>query len=165
MGFPGDSDGNESSCSVGDPGLIPGLGRSPRKGNSNPLQYSCLKNPMKGGAWQSIVHVVAKGQTWLSDFTFFLSMLHDISFHKSKNTRTYYMLYNHSQTTYPRVLIVYKALFLAAFLVAQTVKNPPAIRQTWVWPLDWEGSLGGGHGNPLQCSCLKNPHGQRSPVG
>ena len=45
MGFPGGSDGKESACNAGDLGLIPGLGRSPGGGNSNPLQYSCLENP------------------------------------------------------------------------------------------------------------------------
>ena len=49
-----------------DVGLIPGLGRSPRVGNGNPLQYSCLRNPMDGGAWWAIVHGVAKSQTQLS---------------------------------------------------------------------------------------------------
>ena len=46
MGFPDGSDGKESACSAGDPGLIPGSGRSPGEGNDNPLQYSCLENPM-----------------------------------------------------------------------------------------------------------------------
>ena len=46
-GFPGGSDGKESTCNAGDPGLIPGLGRSPGEGNGNPLQYSCLENPME----------------------------------------------------------------------------------------------------------------------
>ena len=45
---------------VGDTGSIPGLGRSPREGNGNPLQYSCLGNPMDRGAWRAIVHGVAK---------------------------------------------------------------------------------------------------------
>ena len=45
---------------VGDTGSIPGLGRSPREGNGNPLQYSCLGNPMNRGAWWAIVHGVAK---------------------------------------------------------------------------------------------------------
>ena len=45
MGFPGGSDGKESACNVGDPGSIPGLGRSPGEGNGNPFQYSCLGNP------------------------------------------------------------------------------------------------------------------------
>ena len=53
------------------PGSIPGLGRSPGEGNGNPLQYSCLENPMDGGAWRAIVHGVAKSWTRLSDFTSF----------------------------------------------------------------------------------------------
>ena len=60
------------SCyNAGDPGSIPGSGRSPGEGNGNPLQYSCLENPMDGGAWQATVHGVAKSRTQLSDFTFF----------------------------------------------------------------------------------------------
>ena len=50
-GSPAGSDGKESACNAGDPGSIPGLGRSPGEGNGNPLQYSCLENPMDGGAW------------------------------------------------------------------------------------------------------------------
>ena len=46
-----------------DPGSIPGLGRSPREENGNPLQYSCLENPMDRGAWQAVVHGDAKRQT------------------------------------------------------------------------------------------------------
>ena len=49
--FPGGSDGKVSAYNVGDPGLIPGLGRSTGEGNGNPLQYSCLENPMDGEAW------------------------------------------------------------------------------------------------------------------
>ena len=48
---PGGSEVKVSACSVGDPGSIPGLGRSPGEGNGSPLQYSCLENPMEGGAW------------------------------------------------------------------------------------------------------------------
>ena len=51
MGFPGGSDGKESTCNVGDLGSIPGLGRSPGEENGNLLQYSCLENPMDRGAW------------------------------------------------------------------------------------------------------------------
>ena len=54
---------------MGDPGLIPGSGRSPGEGNGNPLQYYCLENPMDRGAWWATVHGVAKSQTQLSDFT------------------------------------------------------------------------------------------------
>ena len=48
--------------------------------------------------------------------------------------------------------------------MAQTVKNLPAVRETWVQFLGWEDPLEGGHGNPLQYSCLEDPHGQRSLV-
>ena len=51
MDFPGGTDGKASAYSVGDPGLILGLGRSSGEGNGNPLQYSCQENPMDGGAW------------------------------------------------------------------------------------------------------------------
>ena len=61
--FPGGSDGKASAYSVGDPGSIPGWGRSPGEGNGTPLQYSCLENPMDGGAWWATVHGVAKSQT------------------------------------------------------------------------------------------------------
>ena len=50
LGFPGGSDGKESACSAGDPGLTPGSGRSPREENGYPLQYSCLENSMDRGA-------------------------------------------------------------------------------------------------------------------
>ena len=53
----------ESVCNAGDSGLIPGLGRSPGKGNDNPLQYSCLENPMDRGAWWATVHGVAQSHT------------------------------------------------------------------------------------------------------
>ena len=60
MGFPGDQCGKESSCNVRDASLVPGSRRSPGEGNGNPLQYSCLGNPMDRGAWQATVHGVAK---------------------------------------------------------------------------------------------------------
>ena len=65
-GFPGGSDSGESAYSVGDLGSIPGLGISSGGGHGNPLQYSCLENPMEG-AWQATVHGVTKSQTLLSD--------------------------------------------------------------------------------------------------
>ena len=51
LGFPGSSDGKASAYNAGDPGSIPGSGRSPGEGNGTLLQYSCLENPMGGGAW------------------------------------------------------------------------------------------------------------------
>ena len=73
-GFPGGSEVKASACSAGDLGLIPGFGRSPGEGNDNPLQYSCLENPMDGGAWWATVHGVSTRLTLhskvKSNFTF-----------------------------------------------------------------------------------------------
>ena len=61
--FPGGSDGKASTCDAGDLGSIPGSGRSHGEGNGNPLQYSCLENPIGGGAWDLKVHGVTKSWT------------------------------------------------------------------------------------------------------
>ena len=85
--FPGGSNGKESTCKAGDPGSIPGSGRSSGEGNGYPLQYSCLENSMDRGTWHAMVHgdrgawwvtvhAVPKSQTWLSDY---LSILKEIS--------------------------------------------------------------------------------------
>ena len=66
--MPGGSDGKASAYNAGDPGSIPGLGRSPGEENGNPLQYSCLENSMDGGAWWATVHGVTKSRTRLRDF-------------------------------------------------------------------------------------------------
>ena len=63
VGFPGGSDGNASAYNVEDLGSVPGLGKSPGEGNGNPLQYSCLKNPMDGGAWWATVHGIKESDT------------------------------------------------------------------------------------------------------
>ena len=63
--FPGGSEGKASACNVGDLGSIPGWERSAAEGNGNPLQYSCLENPMARGAWWATVQGVAKSQTRL----------------------------------------------------------------------------------------------------
>ena len=65
MGFPGGSDGQETSCNTGDLGAISGLRTSPEGGRGNPLQYSRLENPMLRGDWQATVHGVAKSTTEL----------------------------------------------------------------------------------------------------
>ena len=67
--FPGGSEGKASACNAGDPGSIPGSGRSPGEGNGNPLQYSCLENPMDGEAWWATAHGVAESRTRLSGIT------------------------------------------------------------------------------------------------
>ena len=66
-GFPGGSDSKEYACNAGDPGLIPGSGRSFKEGNGNPLRYSCLENSMDREAWRATVHGVAKSWILLSD--------------------------------------------------------------------------------------------------
>ena len=75
LGFPGGSDGKESACKAGGPGLIPGLGRYPGEGNGNPFQYSFLENSRDGGAWQASLwgH---KSQTRLSDCTTTITTRH-----------------------------------------------------------------------------------------
>ena len=60
MCFPGGSDREESACNAGEPGSIPGSGRSPGEGNGNLPQYSCLENPMDGQAWKARDHGIAK---------------------------------------------------------------------------------------------------------
>ena len=67
LGFPAGSAGKEYACNAGDPGLIPGLGRSPGEGNGNPLLYPCLENPMDRGAWQVITQGVTKSWIQLSN--------------------------------------------------------------------------------------------------
>ena len=67
MGFPDGSDGEESAYNAEDPCSVLRSRRSPGEGNGNPLQYSCLENPMDRGAWLATVHRVAKSWTQLSD--------------------------------------------------------------------------------------------------
>ena len=73
--FLGGSDGEEPTFNAGDPDSIPGSGRSLVEKNGNPLQYSCLENPMDWGAWWAAVHGVTKSWTWLSDFTYLQCLL------------------------------------------------------------------------------------------
>ena len=70
--IPGGSDGKESACNAGDTGLIHGSGRSPGKGNSNPLQYYCLENSMDRETSWVTVNGVTKNWTWLSDQHFYI---------------------------------------------------------------------------------------------
>ena len=67
LGFPGGSQGKESACNAGDPGLIPGLGKSSGEVNGYPLQYPCLENSMDREAWGATVYGVTDSQTRLSD--------------------------------------------------------------------------------------------------
>ena len=78
LGFPGGSEVKASASNAGDLGSIPGSGRCPGEGNGNPLQCSCLENPMDGGAWWAPVHRVAKSRTRLSDFTSTLTLMYSV---------------------------------------------------------------------------------------
>ena len=78
VGFPGGSEVKVSACNAEDLGSIPGSGRSPGEGNGNPLQYSCLENPMDRGAWWAPVHGVAESRTKLSDSTFIFTFFHTV---------------------------------------------------------------------------------------
>ena len=69
LGFPGGSIGEESAYNAEDMGLIPESGRSPRKGNGNPLQCSCLESPSDGGAWWAAVYGVAQSRTRLKQLS------------------------------------------------------------------------------------------------
>ena len=90
---------------------------------------------------------------------------------KSPTNHSYYVsedviLYSYFQTNANKISFsqIIRSNQWAA-LVAQMGKNPPATRKSWVWSLGWEDPTGGGHGNPLQYSCLENPHGERSLAG
>ena len=74
--FPGGSDGKDYAYNAGNPGSVPGSGRSPGEGNGNPFQYPCLENSMDGGAWQAAVHGVPKSRTQLSDIYLFPQRLY-----------------------------------------------------------------------------------------
>ena len=75
MGFPGDLDGKEYACNMGDLASIPGLGRSPGEENGTPLQYSCLENSMERRAWLATVQGVEKSWTRLSNYLIFYSKM------------------------------------------------------------------------------------------
>ena len=77
LDFLGGSDGKEPAYKARDPGSIPGLGRSPREGNGNPLQYSCLENSMDRGAWWATIHGTRKELDTVEGLTLSLS-LHSI---------------------------------------------------------------------------------------
>ena len=84
MGFPGGSDGKDSTCSAGDPGLTPGSGKSPAEGNGYPLHYSGLENSM-----DCLSHWVAKSWTLLSNFQFHFPVFFHGVFHGQRSLVDY----------------------------------------------------------------------------
>ena len=87
-GFPGDTVVKNLPANTGDLGSIPGLGRSPNIGNGNPLQYSCLENPMGRGSWQVTVYGVTKNWTWMSDWAQFSQYLWIIYCHHNRDIQS-----------------------------------------------------------------------------
>ena len=128
--------------------------------NGTPLQYSCLENPMDGGAWWAAVHEVAKSRTWLSDFTF------TFPFHaleKEMATHSSVLAWRIPGTGEPGGMPSMGSHRVGhdwSDLAAAAAKNLPAragdIRDSSSIPGSGR-SPGGGHGNPLQYSCLEIP--------
>ena len=137
--------------------MIPGSRRYPGEGNGNPLQYSCLENPMDGGSWWATVHGVSKSQTRLSNITSLHLMYYRASMIVGKESAC-----NAGDPSSipgwgrsPGQEIDYPLQYSWASLVVQPVKNPPAMQETWVQSLGWEGPTGKGKSYPLQYSGLE----------
>ena len=130
-GFPGDAEVKASACNVGDLGSIPGSGRPPREGNSNPLQYSCLENPTDGGAWWATVHGSQRvGHDWATSLSFFFS--HPAAPTTSLHQGIFYL----QQQVFS---------YLQCRLEAQGIKTPEnSNSSTNVWSLSnaWASALG-----------------------
>ena len=128
-----------------DAGLIPELERSPGEGNS--LQYSCLENSTDRGTLWAIVHVVTKSQTWLNTHTHTLILIirffrfPDSSVGKESacNAEDPGLIPGSGRSAGEG--IGYLLQYSWASLVAQLVKNLPAMLETWVWSLSWEDPL------------------------
>ena len=150
------------------------------EGTGTPLQYSCLENPMDGGAWWAAVHGVAKSLARLSDFTF---TFHFPALEKEMATHSSVLAWRIPGTGEPgglpsmgshgvghdwSDLAAAAAWLYWASPVALVVKNLPAnardLRDTGLIP-GLGRSPGAGHGNPYQYSCLEKSHRQRSLVG
>ena len=130
-----------------DSGLILGLGRSPLRGHSNPLHYSCMESPMDRRAWQATVHSVAKSQTrlrWLSTHAcVYIWSVYVFAWRKSEKIRCNKVKLTPSfgQGRWGPLYII-SCTFVWVSLVSQVVKNLPAMQETWVQSLGWEDPLG-----------------------
>ena len=100
-GFPGGSEVKASACNAGDLGSIPGSGRSPGEGNGNPLQYSCLENPMDGGVWWATVHGVTKSRTRLNEWLKRLKYVYISSLEKEMATHSSILAWEIPRTEEP----------------------------------------------------------------
>ena len=141
-----------------------------REGNGTPLQYSCLENPMDGGAWRATVHGVVKSQTRLTDFTF---TFHFHALEKEMATHSSVLAWRIPGTREPGGLpsmgshrvwhdwsdlaAVAAYMHTEGFLGGLVVKNPLASAEDAGLIPGSGGCPGGGNGNALQYSCLGNP--------
>ena len=113
QGFPGSSVGEDTVCNAGDPGSIPGSGRSSGEGNDNPLQYSCLENP-----WTEEPGRLQSMRSQELDMTGLVGLNH--------------------QKMQSEAIMPWPTSLMWAFLVVQIVKSLPAMWETWIWSLGWE---------------------------
>ena len=133
LGFPGGSNGKRSAYNAGDLGLISGLGRSPGKGNSYPLQYSCLENSMDRGAWQAIVHGVARSWTQRSDLLFSRHLEswceHLLSYLNINMSRIQYFIELQCQGTHQKIygnhILVLKKLYYIQNIITHLISCLP----------------------------------------
>ena len=160
--FPDSSVGKESACNAEDPGSIPRSGRSPWEGNGNPLQYSCLENPMDRGAWQATVHGVARVGHDLA--TLLLLLVFHWGFPREVACNAGDPSLIPGLGSSPLEWIDYPLQYSWASLVAKMVNNPPAMWETWVQSLGWEDPLEKGM-IPTPVFLLGEFHWQKSLVG
>ena len=113
-GFPGGSEVKASAWNAGDLGSIPGSGRSPGEGNGNPLQYSCLENPMEGEAWWATVHGVAKSRTRLS-----------------------YLTLNYTDFLYPQIVNIYIRWAWSILLFQKVSEWVKSLSRVWLFATPW----------------------------
>ena len=150
------------------------------EGDGTPLQYSCLENPMDGGAWWAAVHGVAKSRTQLSDFTFtfhFPALEKEMATHSSvlawripgmgepgglPSMGSHRVRHNWSDLAAADIQI-YIYIYIYKGFPGGSDGKESACNVGDLGSKPGSGrSPGGGHGNPLQYSCLENPHGQRN---
>ena len=139
--FPGGSDGKTSVYNVRDLGLIPGSGRFPGEGNGNPLQYSCLENLMGGGAWCRLLSMESQrvGHNWATSLHFHCFPDSSVGKESACNAGDPSSIPGLGRSAGEG--IGYPLQYSWASLVAQLVKNLPAMWETWVESLDWEDPL------------------------
>ena len=156
LDFPGGSDGKASVYNAGDPGSIPGLGRSPGEGNDNPLQDYCLENPTDWGAWWATAHGVAKSRTGLSKVTIVFAQFT----HVTACTSTSFLFSG-------EILFLWSSIFHLFIHQLIDIWVFYTFWLLWIyllWRLVYKffflstsfQFFGEGNGNPLQYSCLEN---------